>query len=572
MRHATALVWLTLGGIVCAAALAAGCAPRPDPADLVLRNGKIVTVDTDRPSAQALAVKGDLIVALGTDQEIDKYVSDTTKVIDLAGKLAIPGFIDSHLHFMGVGEQKLQLDLTKARNWDDIVVMVAEAARTTPPGQPIRGRGWHQEKWDTVPSPNVEGFPLHAELSKVSPNNPVYLTHASGHATIANAKAMELAGITKKTPDPEGGNIVRDAQGNPIGVFRENAAGLLRAGRSGAPMTPEQQEAQARKVIDLAAQECLSKGITSVHDAGVGFRTVDLYKKIADEKKLPVRIYVMVNAGNNELAAQLPKYKMIAASDKHVTVRAIKRLIDGALGSRTAWLLEPYADLATSTGVETTPVNELAETARLAVQHGFQLCTHAIGDRANRETLNVYEAAFKAPPPKQDMRWRIEHAQHINAADIPRFGQLGIVAAMQGIHATSDGPYVLARLGAARAEEGAYVWQKLMKTGAVIANGTDAPVEAVDTIPGFYALVTRKMKDGRPFYGDQKMNREDALRAYTLNGAYAAFEEQIKGSLTPGKLADITVLSRDIMTIPEDEIPKAEVLYTIVGGQVLYKK
>jgi predicted amidohydrolase YtcJ len=570
MRHATHLICLLAAAAVIMPLTA--CAQRPEPADLVLRDGKIVTVDTERPSAQALAVKGDTIVALGTDQEIGKYVGEKTQVIDLAGKLAIPGFIDSHLHFMGVGEQKLQLDLTKARNWDDIVAMVAEAVKTTPPGQPIRGRGWHQEKWDKVPTPNVEGFPLHNELSKVSPNNPVYLTHASGHATIANAKAMELAGITKKTPDPAGGNMVRDARGNPIGVFRENAAGLLRSRAQAAPLTAEQREAQARKIVDLASQECLSKGITSVHDAGVGFEVVDLYKKMADEKKLPVRIYVMVNADNEELAEKLPKYKMVEAGDKHVTVRAIKRLMDGALGSRTAWLLEPYADLASSTGVETTPVEELAETARIAVANGFQLCTHAIGDRANRETLNVYEAAFKAPPPKQDMRWRIEHAQHINAADIPRFGQLGIVAAMQGIHATSDGPYVLARLGPARAEEGAYVWQKLMKTGAVIANGTDAPVEAVDTIPGFYALVSRKMKNGQAFYGDQKMNREDALRAYTLNGAYAGFEEKIKGSLAPGKLADITVLSRDIMTIPEDEIPSADVLYTIVGGRVLYKK
>src|SRR5512138_2907149 len=270
MRHSTDPIWL-LAACAVAASITA-CAARPEPADLVLHDGKIVTVDTERPSAQALAVKGDTIVALGTDQEIGKYVGEKTQVIDLAGKLAIPGFIDSHLHFMGVGEQKLQLDLTKARNWDDIVAMVAEAVKATPPGQPIRGRGWHQEKWDKVPTPNVEGFPLHTELSKVSPDNPVYLTHASGHATIANAKAMELAGITKKTADPAGGNIVRDARGNPIGVFRENAAGLLRARAQAAPMTPEQQEAQARKIVELAAQECLSKGITSVHDAGVGFR------------------------------------------------------------------------------------------------------------------------------------------------------------------------------------------------------------------------------------------------------------------------------------------------------------
>ncbi len=574
MRQAPRFLWLFLAGAVLVAAALTGCAPRVEPADLVLHDGKIATVDGARPSAQALAVRGDTIVALGTDEEIKPYIGERTQVIDLAGKLAIPGFIDSHLHFMGVGEQKLQLDLTKAKSWDGIVLMVAEAVKATPPGQPIRGRGWHQEKWDKVPVPNVEGFPLHNALSKVSPNNPVYLTHASGHATIANAKAMELAGITKKTPDPPGGNLVRDKQGNPIGVFRERAAGLLRAPRTGATpqRTPEEAEAQSRKVIDLAVQECLSKGVTTVHDAGAGFQTVDLYKKLAGEKKLGVRLYVMVNGGNDSLRQNLAKYKMIGAEDKHLTVRAIKRVFDGALGSRSAWLLEPYADLATSTGVQTIPVAELAETAKIAIENGFQLNVHAIGDRANREALNVFEEAFKAHPDKKDLRWRSEHAQHLNAADIPRFGRLGVIASMQGIHATSDGPYVTARLGPQRAEEGAYVWQKLMKSGAVVANGTDAPVEAVDTIPGFYALVTRKMQNGQAFYPDQRMSRDEALKAYTWSGAYAAFEENVKGSLVPGKLADITILSRDILTIPEDEIPKTEVLYTIVGGKVLYKK
>ncbi len=589
MRQVPRTSWLVPAAVVCLAGVLGGCQGRVDPADLVLHNGKIATVDTARPSAQALAVKGDRIVALGTDEEINRYIGDTTQVIDLAGKLAIPGFIDSHLHFMGVGETKLELDLTKARNWDDIVAMVAEAVKTTPPGQPIRGRGWHQEKWDKAPTPNVQGFPLHDALSKVSPDNPVYLTHASGHATIANAKAMELAGITKATKDPEGGDIVRDAKGNPIGTFRENASRLLRARPGTVPEpTPEQAEAQARKVIDLAAQECVSKGVTTAHDAGVGFRMVDFYKQMADEKKMSMRLNVMVNSGNDSLRQNLAKYKTIGYGDKHLTVRAIKRVLDGALGSRTAWLLEPYSDLpavpataATSgkqaqpvaaTGIETMPVPELAETAKIAIENDFQLAVHAIGDRANRESLNVFEEAFRAHPEKRDLRWRIEHAQHINAADIPRFGQLGVIASMQGIHCTSDGPYVPVRLGAQRAEEGAYVWQKLMKTKAMIANGTDAPVEAVDTIPGFYALVTRKMKNGQAFYPDQRMNREEALKAYTLNGAYAAFEENTKGSLASGKLADITILSKDILTIPEDEIPSTEVLYTIVGGKVLYKK
>ena len=573
MRKVLAVLWLFLAGTIPFAAALAGCAPRVDPADLVLHNGKIATVDTARPSAQALAVQGEKIVALGTDEEINRYIGEKTQVIDLAGKLAVPGFIDSHLHFMSVGETKLQLDLTKAKNWDDIVAMVAEAAKTTPPGQPIRGRGWHQEKWDKVPVPNVQGFPVHDALSKVSPNNPVYLTHASGHATIANAKAMELAGITKATKDPEGGDIVRDRNGSPIGTFRENASRLLRARPGGVPQpTAEEAASQARKVIDLAAQECLSKGVTTAHDAGVGFQTVDLYKKVVDEKKLGVRLNVMVNSGNESLRQNLAKYKIVGYGDNHLTVRTIKRVFDGALGSRTAWLLEPYTDLPTATGIETMPVPELAQTAAIAIENGFQLAVHAIGDRANREALNVFEEAFKAHPDKSDLRWRIEHAQHLNAADIPRFGRLAVIASMQGIHCTSDGPYVPVRLGAQRAEEGAYVWQKLMKSGAIVANGTDAPVEAVDTIPNFHALVTRKMNNGQAFYPDQKMTREEALKAYTINGAHAAFEENIKGSLATGKLADITILSKDILTIPEDEILQTEVLYTIVGGKVVYKK
>jgi hypothetical protein len=587
MRQAHGFLWLFLACVVALAVGLAGCEPRVDPADLVLHNGKIATVDTARPSAQALAVRGDTIVALGTDEEIGRYIGDKTQIIDLAGKLAVPGFIDSHLHFMSVGETKLQLDLTTVKNWDEIVAKVAEAVKTTPPGQPIRGRGWHQEKWDKVPVPNIEGFPLHDALSKVSPNNPVYLVHASGHATIANAKAMELAGITKKTVDPPGGDLVRDKQGNPIGVFRERAAGLVT--RAMPRPTPEQAAAQARKVLDLAVQECLSKGVTTAHDAGVGFDTVDLYKQAVDEHRLGLRLNVMVNSGNDSLRQNLAKYKLIGYGDKRLTVRTIKRILDGALGSRTAWLIEPYADLpaepatvttkstgaeppASRTGIETMPVPELADTAKIAIETGFQLAVHAIGDRANREALNVFEEAFKAHPDKKDLRWRIEHAQHINAADIPRFGHLGVIASMQGIHCTSDGPYVPVRLGAQRAEEGAYVWQKLMKSGALVANGTDAPVEAVDVIPGFYALVTRKMKDGQAFYQDQRMNREEALKAYTTNGAYTAFEENIKGSLAAGKLADITILSKDILTIPENEILQTEVLYTIVGGKVVYKK
>ncbi len=564
--------------LICVLALlvlaASGCGPHVEPADLVLTNGHIATVDSARPTAEAIAVRGDRVVALGTVAEIKPYVGQKTEVIDLAGRFAMPAFTESHAHFMGVGEAKLNLELMKVRNWDEIVAKVADAAKKAQPGEWILGRGWHQEKWDKRPVGAVEGFPTHELLSKAAPNNPVFLTHASGHATIANAKAMELAGVTRKTPNPPGGEIIKDRAGNPIGVFRERASGLVgkALAEARAKRTPEQVEADAVREVEMADREYISKGIVSVHDAGVGFETVDLYKKLAEQGKLNVRLYVMLSESAAKLAESGSKYRMIDAANGHLTVRAIKRLMDGALGSRGAWLLEPYADMPTSTGLNTVAPEEMQDTVRFAIENGFQVSTHAIGDRANRETLNVYEETFKAHPDKKDVRWRIEHAQHINAADIPRFGALGVIAAMQGIHCTSDAPYVLARLGAPRAEEGAYAWQKLMKSGAVIANGTDAPVEATDPLPGYYALVTRKQKNGEVFYGDQRMTREEALKAYTLNGAYAAFEEKTRGSLAPGKFADMTVLSADITKIPEEDIQKAEVLYTIVGGKVRYKK
>ncbi|MFB0564291.1 MAG: amidohydrolase [Candidatus Aminicenantaceae bacterium] len=550
------------------------CAQKQEPGDLVLMNGKILTVDETIPEAEALAVKGDVILAVGSNKEIKRYIADTTEVIDLEGATAIPGFIDAHGHFTGLGRSKLILNCRDVKNWDEIVDMVKEAVQKAQPGEWIRGRGWHQEKWDKIPVPNVDGLPYHHSLSEVSPDNPVLLSHASGHSSYANAKTMELAGITKDTQNPPGGEIVKDSEGNPIGVFRETAQGLLREAlrEYAEERTPEQTEAEQRKIIKLAAQECLSNGVTSFHDAGSSFSTIDLFKKMAEEGELGIRLWVMVRVDNDRLKEQIGEYKIIGAGNNHLTVRAIKNSIDGALGAHGAWLLEPYTDLPTSAGLNTSPIEDVKEAARIAIENGFQFCIHAIGDRGNQETLNIFEEAFKAYPEKTGLRWRIEHSQHLHPDDIPRFGQLGVIASMQGIHCTSDGPWVIKRLGEKRAEEGAYVWQKLMSTGALICNGTDAPVEDIDPIACFHATVTRKLKDGTVFYPDQRMSREEALRSYTLNCAYAGFQEEILGSLTPGKLADITVLSKDITTIPEDEILNTEVLYTIVGGKVLYKK
>jgi len=544
------------------------------PADLVLRNGKIVTMNPAMSTAQAIAVRGGRVAALGANADAAKWVGPNTKVIDLHGQLAIPGFIEGHGHFTGTGEFHQGLDLREARTWDDILAQVARAAKQAKPGEWIIGRGWHQSKWDRAPDPNVEGFPLHASLDKVSPDNPVLLTHASGHAAFVNAKAMEAARLTRDTPNPSGGEILKDKDGNPTGLLRETAQGLVGRARNQwlSQRTPAQRAADLRKVIDAAVEECISKGVTTFEDAGSPLATIDAFKSMAEKNELKMRLWVMARQPNDILAPALDRYRMIGIGDNHLTVRTIKRQIDGALGSRGAWLLEPYTDKPDSAGLNTEDPADIKRTAELAIQHGYQLCVHAIGDRANREVLNIYEEVFKEHPDQKNLRWRIEHAQHLSVADIPRFGQLGVVAAMQGVHCTSDGPYVLLRLGPKRAEEGAYVWQKLMKTGAVVGNGTDTPVEDVSPLASYYASVSRKLKDGTVFYPDQRMSREEALKSYTWNNAYAEFEENLKGSLAEGKLADITVLSRDIMTIPEEQILSTDVVYTIVGGKVVFQR
>ncbi|HEX6941036.1 MAG TPA: amidohydrolase [Longimicrobiales bacterium] len=558
------------------AALTAGCsaAPAGPPADLVLVNGKVVTVDASRPEAEAVAIAGDTIVAVGSDREIRRYVGANTEVIDLDGRLAIPGFIEGHGHFMGLGRAQMILDLTTARTWDDIVAMVEAAVKDAEPGEWILGRGWHQEKWERVPEPNVDGVPLHHGLSAVSPNNPVYLTHASGHASFANARALALAGIGRNTPDPRGGTIVRDANGNATGLLRENAQDLVEAAiaRDERRRSPEETAATMRRMVELAGQELLRKGVTSFHDAGSSFATIDFLKQLAEEGALPVRLYVMIRGETNEaLAEKLPQYRIIGAGNQFLTVRAIKRQIDGALGSHGAWLLEPYADMPSSTGLVLERPEDIRRTAEIAIEHGFQVNTHAIGDRANREVLDIYAEVFAEHPDATDLRWRIEHAQHVDPADVPRFAELGLIASMQAIHATSDWPWVPERLGRERAERTSYLWRSFRDAGVVVTNGTDTPVEDVDPLANFYAAVARKTREGEVFTPDQRLTREEALRSYTLDNAYAAFEEDINGSITPGKLADIVVLSKDIMTVPEDEIPTARVVMTVVGGEVRYR-
>lgn len=545
--------------------LSFGCSVTPEPADFVVLGGTIHTLEPIGVTVEALAAQGQHIVALGSEEDVRPLIGPETEVLDLQGAVAYPGFIDAHAHFLGVGNAQMQLKLQGAQSWDEIVDQVAEAVAETAKGQWIFGRGWHQEKWSEVPEMTVDGLPVHDALSAISPDNPVMLTHASGHAAIVNSLALELAGIIDVTPDPSGGEIVRDSKGRAIGVLRETAENLIYD-----VLESEDTDELFRRKVTLATEECLANGLTSFQDAGSTVKNARRLRALAEAGELQIRLSLMLNESNEAIEPHLDALRVIGAGDGFLTVRGIKRWIDGALGSHGAWLLEPYSDLQTSRGLNTEPLDSMAETARLAMKHGYQFCTHAIGDRANRETLDIYQAEFESHPEADDLRWRIEHAQHLHPEDVGRFKELGVIASIQPTHCTSDGPWVPQRLGESRAESGAYVWRDLLDSGAILAAGTDAPVEAVDTLATFRSAITRKMPDGQAFYPDQKLTREEALHAMTLGAAYAAFEENQKGSLVVGKYADLTVLSDDLLVVPEDGLEAVTVVATVVGGKVRY--
>jgi predicted amidohydrolase YtcJ len=560
--------------LIVAACLTLGIsfASAADLADIVLRGGKVVTLDERQPQAEAIAIRGQRIEAVGSVAQINKLIGSQTRVIELGGRMAMPGFIEGHGHFLSLGDSKRKLDLSQAATWDEIVELVAKRSRETPPGQWIVGRGWHQAKWVRAPEPHVQGYPTHEALSRMTPDHPVLLTHGTGHMVFANAKAMESAQISENSPAVSGGEILRDAQGRPTGAFRENAMSPIHRAheRSLRSRSSDQVQADLVEAARLAAEECLAHGVTSFQDAGTSLAEAGVLKALAEEGKLPVRLWVMLNDSNDVLAHQLSKYRTVS-SDGYLTIRGIKRMVDGALGTHGAWLLAPYEDLPASTGHNTLRIEALERTAEFALEHEYQLCVHAIGDRANREVLDALERVFaKHKVSGADLRWRIEHAQHLDPADIPRFKQLGVIASMQGVHCTSDAPFVIARLGERRAKTGAYAWRSLLDSGAIVINGTDVPVERIDPIASFYATVTRKLPNGVAFFPEQAMTRAEALRSYTRDAAFAAFEEDQKGTLAPGKLADIVVLSHDLRNVPEDEILKTRVQFTIVGGKVAY--
>lgn len=543
-------------------------------ADVVIMGGKVATVDPNLGNVEALAINGYQITAVGSNEEISSLIGSETKIIELNGRFAMPGFIEGHGHYLGLGRSKQILDLNDVKNWNEIVSMVAVAVDKANPGDWIFGRGWHQEKWDSLPDAAVDGVPINDTLNEVSAENPVILGHASGHAAFWNDLALEIAGVTDDTPNPEGGAIVRTPDGKATGLMRETAQRLINQARReyDGRLTPEQEESLNRERAQLAADEALKYGVTSFHDAGASFETIDFFKQLEDEGKLDIRLYAMVRRISNEMMEKaLPQYKMLPEGNDFLTVRSIKRQIDGALGAHGAWLLEPYEDLPETSGLVLEKIEDIERTAEIAVRHGFQVNTHAIGDRANQETLDIYERTWnRLDVDGKQLRWRIEHAQHIDPLDVPRFGELGVIASIQAVHGTSDGPWIPSRLGDERAEATSQPWRDLFNTNAIVTNGTDVPVERINPIASYYSSVSRTMNNGVKFYPKHVMTREEALQSYTINNAFAAFEEDIKGSLTPGKYADVVILSQDLLTVDEDKIPGITVDITIVGGKIKY--
>ncbi len=553
-----------------------GFPPAQPPADLVLKNANIATLDPLQPMAQALAVRDGRIQALASDTGIEAYVGPDTQVMDLHGAFVTPGFIEGHGHLMDTGMSLMQLDVGTAKNWEEIVERVKQAVARAKPGQWIIGQGWHQAKWNKVPEPNVQGLPLPDGLDAVSKRNPVLLNHASGHGIYANAAALKLAGITDDTPDLAGGTIVRDAKGHAIGMLRDTAANPVFAAyrKYLDTLGPDELKARREKALQLAMHNEVSKGITSFVDMGADFETIDWLKSEAD-KGLPLRLYLNVNGESvASMDKRLADYRIIGYANDHFTVRSIGETVaDGALGTRSAWFLKPYSDEHAISGKPVHSIETLTRMAKIAARDGFQVAFHAIGDRANRELLDMYEKIFARDPAAHRLRWRIEHAQHLNLADIPRLAQLGVIASMQSIHACSDAPMVVKRIGEKRAREGAYVWRKLIDSGAIVLDGTDTPVEDTNPIAGYYCALTRAYDHGhKSFFPDQVKTPREALRDYTWNNAYAMFQEDKLGSLTPGKLADIVVFSGDLLTLPADQILRSRVLYTIVGGKIVYTR
>lgn len=536
-------------------------------ADVVLINGVVYTVDPGIPHASAIAIAGDRILAVGSNEEIKAFRGPSTAVIDLNGSVVTPGFIEGHGHFMGLGYQALDLDLSQCGSYAELIDTVRATALLLPAGTWIAGRGWHQDKWGSIDAQIVAGFPTHHLLSRAVPDHPVFLRHASGHAALANSRAMEIAGVGPGARSEAGGSVILDTDDMPTGIFNEQAADMI------SRHMPPNDEQRDQLALEKAIDACLRHGITGFHDAGQSQRYIDLYRKNIESGKMQVRLYVMLDGSDEVLLEDW--FARGPESGDFLSVRSVKMFADGALGTRGALLLEAYSDMPGFYGHRAHDPELMEDVALRSLLAGFQMCVHAIGDRANREVLDLYERVFsRQPDASGNARFRIEHAQHLHPDDIGRFGKLSIVAAVQPIHFSSDRPWAIERLGPERIEQGSYAWQSLLESGARIVGGTDVPVEALSPMDCFYAAVTRKTLNGFPEGGyepHEALTRHQALESYTIGAAYGAFSEHLTGSIAPGKLADLAVFDRDFMKCPENEIRQAEVLLTFVGGKLVYE-
>jgi predicted amidohydrolase YtcJ len=539
---------------------------RVDPADLVFINANVYTVNGKQPRAQAIAVKADRIVFVGSNADAKNYEGRGTRIVDLHGATVLPGMTDAHYHFIGVGQREMNLNLEGITNLEDFLAKVKARVDQAMPGEWVTGRGWIETFW----KPPV--FPTRWDLDKISPNNPVFLTRADGHGAVANSAALKLGNVTKDTKDPFGGQILRDKQtGEPVGMLLDNAQSFV------ARHIPARTESDVEQAIILANKRSIELGWTQVQDPGGSYDDVDLYKRLYGQGKLKVRIYKAVYGPGPQAQRLLREGPIIEAFGGRLSVRAIKVVSDGALGSRGAALLAPYSDATDSSGFLRVKEEDLLPMLKEALQKGIQVETHAIGDYANRFTLDEYEKALKAVPVNQrkigDPRWRIEHSQIVNPTDIPRFAKLGIIPSMQPSHAIGDLHFAPSRLGIERLK-GAYAWNSFIKSGVVVPGGSDAPVERGEPMIEFYAAVARKdMKgfSGEGWHPEEAVTRDQALKMFTIWAAYAAFEEKVRGSIEVGKLADLTVLSADIMKIPEMDILKTHCVMTVIGGEVVYQ-
>ena len=539
-------------------------APQQGPVDLVFKNARVYTATDQRPLAEAVAVKGDKIVFVGKTDGAQRLVGGATRVIDLKGATLLPGFTDSHMHLAGVGAREMTLNLEGTNTLEDFLAKVKQRVDQARPGQWVTGRGWIETFW----KPPV--FPTRQDLDRISPNNPVYLTRADGHASIANSAALKLAGITRSTAAPSGGAINKDPEGEPTGMLIDRAQAMV--GRLVPAPTEEERDQQIIKGVERE----LKLGWTQIQDANGSWTDVDRLRRLYREGKIKIRIYKTISGPSADADQLIQQGPVLGEFGGRLTVRTIKVVMDGALGSRGAALLAPYSDDLRNTGLITTDTVALKPMLLGALKNGIQVETHSIGDRANRLMLDFYERALQAVPADQrkvaEPRWRDEHTQIVNPADIPRFKQLGIIASMQPSHAISDLYFAPSRLGMERLK-GAYAWQSFLKLGVPVCGGSDAPVERGEPMIEFYAAVARKDLQGRSGEGwhpEERVTRDQALKMFTVWPAFASFEEGTRGTIEVGKLADFTILDQDIMKVPEAEILKTRTLYTVVNGDVVY--